>query len=170
MERRLAWKLTDASNGPYHGSLKEKIIPLDIESFGVLEAAGANIEIPSIFYDVSFYNSISITIYNHLLEAVKDCDTVLKNEGKSEFLNLAAIFFHEILRILCAFYFKQYEIDSLDVSSEMISGEKRRSKRLSSPYIDYDFVLHPQNAWYLDSSAKTTPNWSTVGTPERLRH
>lgn len=149
MPDRLAWQISDLSEKEYSGLQTDSWIPLDTESFATLRELGARIEIPNTFYDPSSYDDISIKIYNYLLEAVKECDLVLKGDGESPFLNLSAIFFHEALRISCAYLYKRSEIAALDDFELVSPDETRQSKFFTLPYVDYDFVLHPERSWHL---------------------
>lgn len=122
---------------------KDLWIALDIQGLLELERGGARPTVPTIFYDTEAYNRIALEIYRSLLGAFSDCDALLSRAGTSKYLNLVAVFFHEILRVLCAFYYKRLELDYI-LAQYPVDGPhfvKRASP--TCPYVDYDFVVNP---------------------------
>lgn len=90
---------------------KECNIPLDLESYLRLMHQKKPYFVPGFIFETRPYNDISFVIYNTLLEAFHHCSSILSASRESKYLNLTAIFFHEILKILCGYYFKKYELD-----------------------------------------------------------
>ena len=93
----------------------------------------------------------------------------LDQAGDSKYLNLPAVFFHEILRILCAYYFKRHELayisDHYAISTTCIpSGIPPRS-----PYVDYDFVLNPVLPESPQALLPSNPRVSAKRTASELR-
>ena len=117
-------------------------IPLDLKSLLDLQRADAKLHVPSLFYDNETYNRISFEIYYGLLGAFAECGELLENSNASKYLNLVGVFFQEILRILCAYCFKRYELEHLRAQYGVDFDDLATSAPSSFPYVDYDFVIN----------------------------
>jgi hypothetical protein len=124
-------------------ALDEVCIPLDLKSLQALQQAGARAHVPPPFYDNEIYNRISFDVYHTLLDALSECGVVLEDAGTSKYLNLVGVFFQELLRILCAYAFKRYELDYLADKYGVSLDELKGGTPSSYPYVDYDFVANP---------------------------
>jgi hypothetical protein len=138
IQHRLAFKGT---HGPV--SPGEAWIPLDVESMLSLEAIGARPIIPDVLYDTDACNRIALEIYERLLDAFAECGALLADSGGSKYLNLVAVFFHEILRVLCAYCFKRHELDAISSRYSVAWPDIATEAGVRSPYVGYDFVLAP---------------------------
>jgi len=134
------------------GISDQRWIALDLASEAALRELGVEPVLPASFYDMESYNRISMEIYRSVMDAFSDCSTHLSDVGASKYLNIPAAFFHEILRILCAYYFKRYELDSLTEQFSDINTDGVRKGVQNTPYVDYDFVLDPVEPGRLQTS------------------
>lgn len=126
------------------GSALASQVSLDVPALLELERQGRPVAIPDVFYDVQGYNRIGLEVHSTLLEAFGQCDRLLAQASAPRYLNLVAIFLHELVRVLCAYYFKRYEIDSITARtghgvSFRVSGQEN-----TYPYTGYGFVLGPE--------------------------
>lgn len=120
-------------------------IPLDLVSLLDLQHHGGQPEIPEFLFDISQVNQIALEIYYKLMEAFHDCDDFLRKLEKSRYLNLAAVFFHEILRILCGYYFKLAELAYISEHYPNYRLHCHNPADESGSGISYQYVLDPRH-------------------------
>lgn len=119
-------------------------VPLDLPALMELERQAGPVAIPDVFYDIQGCNRIGLEIYKTLLEAFSDCDRLLAQAKASRCLNLVAVFFHELVRVLCAYYFKRYEIDSAMAQNGRTLSFRLSGQEDTCPYVGYSFALRSE--------------------------
>lgn len=143
MKYRLAFTTKNPLPTVEIGSSSDTWIPLDVESLQALERIGARTLLPSVFYDKESHNQIAFEIYHALLSAFRECDELLLQVGESRYLNLVAVFFHEVLRIFCVYYFKRSELDYIFSHYDLDVPDTDTDTWAGSIYVGYDFVINP---------------------------
>lgn len=130
--------LRTTGSKPIEGS-----VALDIAGMLNLESQGIPAIIPSTFADITAGNHIGLLIYENLKVAFSECSDLLAKVGASKYGNLIALFFHEILRVLCSYFTKRFELDYVLDRYQTTDFEVSATPGIASPYVNYDFVLAP---------------------------
>ena len=125
------------------GSTNEELIPLDVESFLALEEQGTTPIVPAVFCDTGAYNRIGLGVYNALMDAMAENEAFIAQRGLPQHLNLVAVFFHEVQRMLTSYYFKRYELDLLASEYGIDVSDWPSGRPPRSPLIGYEFVIDP---------------------------
>lgn len=72
------------------------------------EASAAG-KVPALYYDLELYNRISVDIHDNLRQSFDACGKILAAADEDRRLNLTAVFFHELMRLLCSYCFRLME-------------------------------------------------------------
>ena len=96
---------------------------------------------PNEFYSLKVYNKLSLAVHDSLKDAFLKCDEYLINNGFNKYLNLIAVFYPHIAKLLTNYSFIKYDImiSNIETENELIDLTISDNKQSHWP-INYNNV------------------------------